>query len=62
MTELGETIGIIAAQSIGEPGTQLTMRTFHTGGIFNTETPETITSNQKGKIYYNTKHGGKIYG
>ena len=29
----GETIGIIAAQSIGEPGTQLTMRTFHTGGV-----------------------------
>ncbi len=31
--ELGEAVGIIAAQSIGEPGTQLTMRTFHTGGI-----------------------------
>ena len=30
---LGEAVGIIAAQSIGEPGTQLTMRTFHTGGI-----------------------------
>lgn len=30
---MGETVGIIAAQSIGEPGTQLTMRTFHTGGI-----------------------------
>ena len=30
---LGETIGIMAAQSIGEPGTQLTMRTFHTGGV-----------------------------
>ena len=29
----GETVGIIAAQSIGEPGTQLTMRTFHTGGV-----------------------------
>ena len=29
----GEAVGIIAAQSIGEPGTQLTMRTFHTGGI-----------------------------
>ena len=32
-TELGEAVGVIAAQSIGEPGTQLTMRTFHTGGI-----------------------------
>src|SRR5205823_5865425 len=31
--ELGEAVGVIAAQSIGEPGTQLTMRTFHTGGI-----------------------------
>jgi DNA-directed RNA polymerase subunit beta' len=30
---LGEAVGIIAAQSIGEPGTQLTMRTFHTGGV-----------------------------
>ncbi|MCF2556128.1 DNA-directed RNA polymerase subunit beta' [Fournierella massiliensis] len=34
---LGETVGIIAAQSIGEPGTQLTMRTFHTGGIASAE-------------------------
>ncbi len=33
----GEAIGIVAAQSIGEPGTQLTMRTFHTGGIASTE-------------------------
>ncbi len=31
--QVGETVGIIAAQSIGEPGTQLTMRTFHTGGV-----------------------------
>ena len=30
---LGEAVGVIAAQSIGEPGTQLTMRTFHTGGV-----------------------------
>ena len=30
---VGEAVGIIAAQSIGEPGTQLTMRTFHTGGV-----------------------------
>lgn len=32
LVDVGEAIGIIAAQSIGEPGTQLTMRTFHTGG------------------------------
>ncbi|HET7483070.1 MAG TPA: DNA-directed RNA polymerase subunit beta' [Actinomycetota bacterium] len=33
MVEMGEAVGIVAAQSIGEPGTQLTMRTFHTGGV-----------------------------
>src|SRR3990172_3651859 len=33
MCETGDAVGIIAAQSIGEPGTQLTMRTFHTGGV-----------------------------
>jgi ribosomal protein S7 len=33
IADLGEAVGIIAAQSIGEPGTQLTMRTFHTGGV-----------------------------
>ena len=33
MVEVGESVGVIAAQSIGEPGTQLTMRTFHTGGV-----------------------------
>ena len=35
--QIGETVGVIAAQSIGEPGTQLTMRTFHTGGIASAE-------------------------
>ena len=34
IVDIGESIGIMAAQSIGEPGTQLTMRTFHTGGVF----------------------------
>jgi DNA-directed RNA polymerase beta' subunit len=32
LVDIGEAIGILAGQSIGEPGTQLTMRTFHTGG------------------------------
>jgi DNA-directed RNA polymerase subunit beta' len=41
---LGEAVGIIAAQSIGEPGTQLTMRTFHTGGIFTGELVKQIIS------------------
>ncbi|MBQ5459898.1 MAG: hypothetical protein IIT59_05230, partial [Rhodocyclaceae bacterium] len=33
VVSVGEAVGVIAAQSIGEPGTQLTMRTFHTGGV-----------------------------
>ncbi len=37
LVAVGEAVGVIAAQSIGEPGTQLTMRTFHTGGIANAE-------------------------
>jgi DNA-directed RNA polymerase subunit beta' len=37
MALLGEAVGVIAAQSIGEPGTQLTMRTFHTGGVAGTD-------------------------
>jgi DNA-directed RNA polymerase subunit beta' len=37
MVKVGEAVGIIAAQSIGEPGTQLTLRTFHTGGVVGTE-------------------------
>ncbi len=37
LVELGTAVGIIAAQSIGEPGTQLTMRTFHTGGVASAE-------------------------
>ena len=40
LVDVGESIGIIAAQSIGEPGTQLTMRTFHTGGTASAETGE----------------------
>jgi DNA-directed RNA polymerase subunit beta' len=37
LVEIGESVGIIAAQSIGEPGTQLTLRTFHTGGVASAE-------------------------
>ncbi len=37
IVDMGEAVGIIAAQSIGEPGTQLTLRTFHTGGVASTE-------------------------
>ena len=47
--ELGEAIGIIAAQSIGEPGTQLTMRTFHTGGAASEAKKQTILRSIGGK-------------
>ena len=40
--ELGEAVGVIAAQSIGEPGTQLTMRTFHTGGVARARTSPAV--------------------
>ena len=49
---LGEAVGIIAAQSIGEPGTQLTMRTFHLGGIASAAvTPEIITEHAGLVVY-----------
>ncbi|MCR4880455.1 MAG: DNA-directed RNA polymerase subunit beta'' [bacterium] len=49
--DIGEAIGIIAAQSIGEPGTQLTMRTFHTGGVFKgSASMRHIDSPAEGKI------------
>lgn len=49
---MGEAVGIIAAQSIGEPGTQLTMRTFHLGGIASASlTPEIITENEGILVY-----------
>ncbi|GAA1051199.1 DNA-directed RNA polymerase subunit beta' [Arthrobacter russicus] len=43
LVDIGEAVGIIAAQSIGEPGTQLTMRTFHTGGAVSAGRGEDIT-------------------
>lgn len=50
LVDLGEAVGIIAAQSIGEPGTQLTMRTFHTGGVFTGELAEQIKAPFNGII------------
>jgi DNA-directed RNA polymerase beta' subunit len=47
--EIGEAVGIIAAQSIGEPGTQLTMRTFHTGGAASAVQKQTILKSIGGK-------------
>ncbi|MHB8777800.1 MAG: DNA-directed RNA polymerase subunit beta' [Anaerolineales bacterium] len=43
MVELGSAVGIVAAQSIGEPGTQLTLRTFHTGGVASTGASDITT-------------------
>lgn len=52
LVDTGEAVGIIAAQSIGEPGTQLTMRTFHTGGVFAGEIAQKIYSPINGVIKY----------
>jgi hypothetical protein len=69
LISLGEAVGIIAAQSIGEPGTQLTMRTFHTGGIFTSEMLKQIIAPFSGKlivpkslktISYRTNHGAVV--
>nr|YP_010873174.1 RNA polymerase beta-subunit [Nemalion vermiculare]WGV34298.1 RNA polymerase beta-subunit [Nemalion vermiculare] len=66
LVDLGEAVGIIAAQSIGEPGTQLTMRTFHTGGVFTGELAEKIYAPVGGLLQFNldskfkpirTRHG-----
>jgi len=52
LVDIGEAIGILAGQSIGEPGTQLTMRTFHTGGIFTSEARQQIISPTTGIIQF----------
>ena len=53
MVEKGEVVGVIAAQSIGEPGTQLTLRTFHVGGTASsTAADSSITSKYNGKLEY----------
>ena len=52
LVDLGEAVGIIAAQSIGEPGTQLTMRTFHTGGVFTGELAEQIRAPFNGVLRF----------
>lgn len=66
MVDLGEAVGIIAAQSIGEPGTQLTMRTFHTGGTFTGELAPQVRAKVSGQFEmpeklrsrpYRTRHG-----
>nr|YP_009510846.1 RNA polymerase b''-subunit [Gracilaria gracilis]AXI96519.1 RNA polymerase b''-subunit [Gracilaria gracilis] len=70
IVDLGEAVGIIAAQSIGEPGTQLTMRTFHTGGVFTGELAQTVISSSECQIEYpsniilsdtRTRHGNHAF-
>ena len=52
MVNIGEAVGIIAAQSIGEPGTQLTMRTFHIGGIAQGGQQSFLEASQEGTIVF----------
>ncbi len=52
MVNTGEAVGIIAAQSIGEPGTQLTMRTFHIGGVAQGGQQSFLEASQEGKIVF----------
>lgn len=72
LVSLGEAVGIIAAQSIGEPGTQLTMRTFHTGGVgvFSDQAMKSFIAPFHGKIdflgplpglFVRTPHGNIVY-
>nr|YP_010569692.1 RNA polymerase beta'' subunit [Podocarpus salignus]UZF97399.1 RNA polymerase beta'' subunit [Podocarpus salignus] len=69
LIELGEAVGIIAGQSIGEPGTQLTLRTFHTGGVFTGDITEQVRAPFNGKMKFNenflfptrTRHGHPAY-
>ena len=60
LVQIGEAVGVIAAQSIGEPGTQLTMRTFHTGGVgvFSDQALKPIFSPISGKVHFFTSIPG----
>ena len=53
LVEVGEAVGVIAAQSIGEPGTQLTMRTFHIGGTASRQVEQnTLQAKNSGVVHY----------
>ena len=60
MVSLGEAVGILAAQSIGEPGTQLTMRTFHTGGVFSGDIMDEIRAPFSGKVNFKEPLQGNL--
>ena len=60
LVELGEAVGIIAAQSIGEPGTQLTMRTFHTGGVVSGEAMDRLRASGAGRAIFPQSIPGRL--
>ena len=60
LIDLGEAVGILAAQSIGEPGTQLTMRTFHTGGVFSGDLTKQIRAPFPGTLKYNLQSNSSM--
>jgi len=61
IVELGKPVGLLAAQSIGEPGTQLTMRTFHTGGVATSQAVINIVAKSAGKFVMPSKIKTTIY-
>lgn len=60
LVHLGEAVGILAAQSIGEPGTQLTRRTFHTGGVFSAGGGSLLRANFSGWIHFSKPTKGRL--
>ena len=59
---LGEAVGILAAQSLGEPGTQLTLRTFHTGGVFSGDQVNALYAPDEGKVHFYNETKGLLLG
>jgi len=57
LVEIGAAIGIVAGQSIGEPGTQLTLRTFHTGGVFTGGVAEHVRAPFNGIVHFSIPSG-----
>ena len=60
IVSIGEAVGVLAAQSIGEPGTQLTMRTFHTGGVFTGGFIDQIYAPFNGEVNYVNSFNGNL--
>ena len=60
IVSIGEAVGVLAAQSIGEPGTQLTMRTFHTGGVFTGGLIDRIYAPFNGEVNYVNNFNGVL--